>query len=366
MLKGFGSNYEAPLEPVRMIYLHVPFCDSRCHYCSFHTYTDQHELIPSYLQALSRQIAHDLDASRVAPASVTSLFFGGGTPSVIDAPRYAPLFEKLGPYLHETCEITVEANPNSASKAWLKQMHRLGVNRVSFGIQSFRDDKLAFLARAHRAQKARDAVWDAADVGFARISLDLLCATAMDSLPLLEAEIDEALALPIEHLSLYELTIEPGTRFYRTPEASKPSAEQLRFAREKLDAAGFKQYEISNYGKPCRHNLGYWRYEPYLGLGCGAVGRIGSVRYRPRQTLKHYLDDPFFKETEHLHSRDIRLEKLFLGLRSQVGICEADLTPSEQDRAKLLATEAKLQHRGRRYYNNDYLLSDELALYIAD
>ncbi len=350
-------------EPI-LCYLHIPFCDSKCHYCAFNSYVDRFEMREAYMQAMNIQLRHDLELFDIPKGGIATLFIGGGTPSTVAPELYEPVFETLVPYLAEGAEITTEANPNSATERWLKGMKSLGVNRVSFGVQSFFDDKLRFLGRAHRSHEAEEALWRARDAGFIRISADLIYATALDTAIRVERELERLFTLPVEHFSAYELTIEEGTPFARRPEVRKESLQQARLVRERAEDAGFFHYEISNFGTPCRHNLGYWEYRPYLGGGSGAVGRIGSRRYRPSLLPERYIEKPLEKKIEELNIEEMREERLFLGLRSVVGVAPEDLTPAMRERADLLVREGKLTLHEGYYRNPDYLLSDEIALFI--
>ena len=347
-----------------LLYIHIPFCDSKCHYCSFNSYVDKFDRKGTYMESLVRQLHHDLQTYEISKHSIETLFIGGGTPSTIDPALFEPLFEMVNPFLQNGAEITSEANPNSASRRWLSGMHDLGVNRISFGVQSFFDDKLRLLGRAHKAKEAMAAVERAAALGFDNISIDIIYATMLDTPDRIEKELGTAFELPISHLSAYELTIEEGTPFQQRPEVRKESVEASRLIREYCVQAGFNQYEISNYGKPCRHNLGYWQYKPYLGVGSGAAGRIGHKRYYPHTTIEHYIDAPFHKDFEPLQASDMVEERLLLGLRSDVGVDRNILETPMQERADLLTEEGKLLLSGSRYCNPDFLLSDEIALFI--
>ncbi len=348
-----------------LLYLHIPFCDSKCHYCAFNSYVDRFELREAYMEAVVRQLRHDLEAFQIPPKALRSLFIGGGTPSTVSPALYAPFFETLAPYLNDGAEITAEANPNSATKGWLEGMRALGVNRISFGVQSFFDDKLRLLGRAHRAEEALNAVERADAAGFSRLSLDLIYATALDTPERIEAEVRQALSLPIEHLSAYELTIEENTPFAATPEVRRESVAQARLIEALTAQKGWRHYEVSNFGRaPCRHNLGYWEYRPYLGIGCGAVGRVGRSRYYPRTDPERYVQDPLARHVETLDEEEIFEERLFLGLRSDVGVPQELLSPRQRERCDLLVKEKKLVERAGRYRNPDFLLADEIALFI--
>lgn len=348
-----------------LLYIHIPFCDSKCHYCSFNSYVDKFPLRERYMEALVAQFRFEAEHTGLAPQSLDTLFIGGGTPSTVAPELYAPLFDAVRPYLKTDAEITSEANPNSATPAWLSGMKSLGVNRVSFGVQSFDAAKLKRLGRAHSPEQAEKAVRDAEAAGIEHCSLDLIYGVSGDTGALLENDLDKAFSLPVDHLSAYALTIEEGTPFSATPEVAHERLELTQRLFDAITSRGLQQYEISNFGRyRSRHNLGYWEYKPYLGLGAGAVGCIGHTRYYPHRDVEAYIDDPLFRTEESLSDDDVKTEKLFLGLRSAVGIDETLLNADETARARLLVENGKLTYVEGRFYNPDYLLSDELVLYL--
>lgn len=350
-----------------LMYIHIPFCDSKCHYCSFNSYVDKFSLRQAYMHALLRQLTDTLEHIHPEPHSIETLFIGGGTPSTVSPDLYAPLFEMLSPYLRPDAEITSEANPNSATPEWLAGMKALGVNRISFGVQSFDALKLEQLGRAHTPEQAVKAVDAAKHAGIDHLSIDLIYGVAGDTKSLLRHDLEQAFALPIDHLSAYALTIEEGTPFAAQPEVANEKLAMTSWLFDTIRDNGFEQYEISNFGRcRSRHNLGYWEYKPYIGLGAGAVGCIGHVRTYPYRDLEAYIADPFFCTTEPLNAEAVKTEKLFLGLRSVVGIRETLLDPDERQRAHWLAEEGKLSYQKGRYNNNDYLLSDEIVLYLQN
>lgn len=349
-----------------LLYIHIPFCDSKCYYCSFNSYVDKFHLKESYMQALLVQLDFELERFCVTPNSIETLFIGGGTPSTVEPKLYKNLFEKLKPYLKKDAEITSEANPNSATKEWLLGMHAIGVNRISFGVQSFHKEKLRLLNRAHSPLQAKEAVLHAKEAGFKNISIDLIYATLGDTKALLEEDLDTAFSLPINHLSAYALTIEEGTPFAKKPHMSNERLELTTWLFEKIKAFGFEQYEISNFGRhKSKHNLGYWEYKEYIGLGSGAVGRLGKKRLYPIADIEAYINNPLDIRKEALSDEEIRLEKIFLGLRSCVGIKKEILTAQEFQRASLLVDEEKLIFQNDTFYNTEYLLADEIALFIS-
>ena len=284
-----------------LLYIHIPFCDSKCSYCSFNSYVDKFHLKKSYMKALELQLHHEIQRFKIKNKSIESVFIGGGTPSTVEPKYYENIFTIIKPYLKDSIEISSEANPNSATKEWLEGMKHLGVNRISFGVQSFNDQKLKILNRAHSPQNALDAIKNAKSIGYENLSLDLIYATLGDTKELLEHDIKTALSLPINHLSAYALTIEEGTPFERKPHMAKETLEFTSWIFEKLQEAGFHQYEISNFGTyQSLHNLGYWQYKDYIGLGSGAVGKLEQERYYPTPNVENYIDNPL----------DIRVETL--------------------------------------------------------
>jgi len=347
-----------------LIYIHIPFCDSKCHYCSFNSYVDLFHLRESYMQALLIQLKHEIKRFQPEPKSIETVFIGGGTPSTVKPEQYKAIFELLKPYLSEDAEITSEANPNSATTSWLEGMYALGVNRISFGVQSFNDEKLKKLGRAHNSQDAASALHRAQDVGFTHLSLDLIYAVDGDTQELLEYDLKNAFALPIDHLSAYALTIEEGTPFASTPEMAKEKLVLTEWFLETIKKT-FKSYEISNFGNyHSQHNLGYWQYKDYIGLGSGAVGFLKDTRFYPTQDVQAYINNPLQIAEEILSQESIKTEKIFLGLRSIVGVASNILSKHELQQAELLVKEKKLRYEEETFYNDDYLLSDELALFI--
>jgi len=348
-----------------LLYLHIPYCDSKCYYCSFNSYVDQFDTRKNYMQALQRQLHFELERFSVKNGSIETLFIGGGTPSTVAPELYEPLFSLLRPYLQKNAEITTEANPNSASEAWLRGMKMLGVNRVSFGVQSFNRDKLKLLNRAHSPEQAREAILAAHHLGFEHLSLDLIYNYQGDTKTLLKSDIVQAFSLPIDHISAYELTIEDGTAFSKTPEVRQENETLAFFVADEIQKRGFPQYEISNFGTyRSLHNQGYWELKDYIGAGAGAVGFLGDTRYYPQTDIKRYIADPLRISEEKLDDNERLTEKLFLGLRSNIGIEKTSLTPKIQAHADTLAKAGKLAESNSRYYNTDYFLADEIVLYL--
>ena len=318
------------------------------------------------MNVLLTQLKHELKRFKAQNESIETIFIGGGTPSTIPPKLYEPLFSYLQPYLQKNIEITSEANPNSASYEWLEGMYKLGVNRISFGVQSFNEEKLKLLNRAHSPHQAKEAILNAAKIGFKNISLDLIYATLGDTKELLAHDIQTAFDLPINHLSAYALTIEEGTAFESKPQMAKEVLPLTSWVFNIIKENGFLQYEISNFGTyKSAHNLGYWEYKDYIGVGCGAVGKLGVERLYPSKNLEEYIENPLAIEKETLSTEDIKIEQIFLGFRSCVGVHTNIFNSEELKRTNLLVKEKKLTLLNDVFYNPDYLLADEITLFIS-
>jgi len=348
-----------------LAYLHIPYCDSKCHYCSFNSYTDKFDTRADYMLALCSQLKHELHRFNAQKNSLDTLFIGGGTPSTIPAHLYKDIFKLLKPYLKNDAEITTEANPNSATKEWISGMRELGVNRISFGVQSFDDYKLKALNRAHSPQQAEQAIMNAHKIGIEHISLDLIYNYKGDTKELLSSDLDRAFSLPIDHISAYELTIEDGTKFAKTPHLRQEDEEISFFVSKQIESRGFMQYEISNFGTyQSLHNKGYWHLDDYIGAGAGAVGFLSNTRFYPSTDIDSYIKNPLQIRAEHLTKQEMLTEQIFLGLRSIVGISKSILDADMTKRANLLLDEGRLSQTQTHYFNHNYFLSDEIALYL--
>ncbi|HET9336553.1 MAG TPA: radical SAM family heme chaperone HemW [Sphingomicrobium sp.] len=320
--------------PPLALYVHWPFCVSKCPYCDFNSHVrasiDQGE----WREALLGDLAHE--AALLPGHQLKSIFFGGGTPSLMEPSTAEAIIATARHHwpVADDVEITLEANPNSAEAARFADLARAGVNRISLGLQSFDDVALAFLGRAHSAQEGLRAL-EAAQTAVGRVSFDLIYALPVDTEQGWSATLDRALSLGTEHLSLYQLTIEPGTRFATMvakhefePLDDGTSAALFELTQERTAAAGTPAYEISNHARPgaeSRHNLAYWRYQDYAGIGPGAHGRRGGTR-----TMRHRKPENFLAavgrnghglvEEETLTRMEAAHEALVMGLRLAEGI----------------------------------------------
>ena len=326
-------------QPSLALYVHWPFCVSKCPYCDFNSHVrasiDQDE----WRDALLADLAHE--ATLLPEHRLTSIFFGGGTPSLMEPGTVEAIIAAARVHwpAANDIEITLEANPNSAEAARFTDLARAGVNRISLGLQSFDDESLAFLGRAHSADEGLRAL-EAAQSAVDRVSFDLIYALPGDSEIGWSAALDRALGLGTEHLSLYQLTIEPGTRFATMvakhefePLDADTSAALFELTQLRSAAAGLPAYEISNHARPgseSRHNLSYWRYLDYAGVGPGAHGRRKGVR-----TVRHKKPENFLSavarnghglvEEETLTRDEAAHEALVMGLRLAEGIEPAAL-----------------------------------------
>ncbi|MEA3316305.1 MAG: radical SAM family heme chaperone HemW, partial [Campylobacterota bacterium] len=258
-----------------LLYIHIPFCDSKCFYCAFNSYTTQHYLKEEYISSLKLQLKNELNKHN---KEIETIFIGGGTPSCIEAIKYKNILDIIKPYIKKDIEITIEANPNSATFDWIKTIYDIGINRISFGVQSFNNEKLKFLGRNHNKNNAIEAINNAYSIGFKDINLDIIYDTKLDNKELLLDDLNIIKNLPINHISAYSLTIEDGTKFFNKSNVKIENIELVNYFFKELNKLGFKQYEISNFSKNknsrSSHNLGYWEYKEYLGIGCGAVGKV--------------------------------------------------------------------------------------------
>lgn len=264
--------------PKMRLYLHIPFCESKCFYCSFTSRTDK-SAVSAYFDALLRDVKCHFAALNLAKKSVKSLFIGGGTPSVVDIRHFEPLFEYLELFLADNAEQSIEANPNSATFAWLKKMREFGINRVSFGAQSFSEKKLKFLGRIHSPNEIYKSLENAVNSGFENINLDMIYDSKFDDKKMLKFELENlanAAKMGLTHISAYHLMIEENSAFRAKFSLKKNAPNLMKFFMREIENLGFPQYEVSNFGQICEHNLAYWKGEEYLGCGLSAVSFVSK------------------------------------------------------------------------------------------
>jgi oxygen-independent coproporphyrinogen-3 oxidase len=331
------------------LYIHWPFCVSKCPYCDFNSHVRDGVDQPAWREALLADLAHE--ASLLPDARLTSIFFGGGTPSLMPPETVEALIDAAGRHwrMDDAVEITLEANPSSVEAARFSDLARAGVNRVSLGLQSLDNAALSFLGRAHDVAEGLAAL-DTAQQAFARVSFDLIYALPGQTEADWTAELGRALGFGTRHLSLYQLTIEPGTRFAalaargEIAEADPDHGAALYTATQALtQAADLPAYEISNHARPgeeSRHNLAYWRYRPYAGIGPGAHGRrtaMATVRHKkPENWLTAVERNGHGLQTEErLAPPEQAIEALMMGLRLTEGVERAKVAEIIDESAAL-------------------------------
>src|SRR6266446_3487768 len=333
------SSIQELLESVSL-YLHIPFCHTRCHYCDFNTYAGMLPLREPYVQALLIEIEQ---AGRLTQHTggqqrrARTIFFGGGTPSLLSVTQTTRLLNACHRAfaVDEDAEVTLEANPGTLSQEQLLGLRAAGVNRLSMGAQSFDPELLHTLGRIHSPEEIRQALHNARAAGFTSINLDLMFGLPTQTMQHWHETLDQALNLRPEHLSLYALIIEEGTPFYSwthegriIPADEDLCADMYEYADERLQAAGYQNYEISNWALPgyqCRHNLTYWHNLPYLGMGAGAYSSFGGRRFSNVLAPLEYIRLLKARlrpeaESETIERVQEMTETAFLELRTAMGI----------------------------------------------
>ncbi len=284
-----------PKKPLGL-YIHIPFCQSKCPYCDFYSNAGKAD----YRRYVDALLLHLEDYSEsLKNYSVDTLYIGGGTPSILPAKLIIDLIESIADYVdvEETAEITMEANPATLTASTLKKLRKVGVNRLSIGLQSAQANELKALGRIHSFEQFRSGFLAARDAGFENISVDLMYGIPEQTPQSLAATLDTVIALAPEHISLYGLKIEPNTPFGQMQNLPLPDedteVDMYLDAIDKLEAAGYFQYEISNFSRPgleSKHNLKYWNCEEYLGLGPGSHSYFGGTRFSFKRDTMLYID----------------------------------------------------------------------------
>jgi oxygen-independent coproporphyrinogen-3 oxidase len=334
----------------RSLYVHIPFCRSKCAYCDFSSYARKERLIPAYVDALLREATFWAESGVVD--RVDTLYFGGGTPSLLPIAEAERLLDSLRKLFDVAshAEMTLEANPESVNAAHLRALRRAGINRLSIGVQSFDDAELRFLGRIHDAARAEEAYHAARKAGFDNVSIDLVFGLPRQTTEQWRRSLEKAIALGPDHLSLYALTLEEGTPLAHrvaAGECQEPDpdvqAEMYTWSSERLAEAGYEQYEISNWSRPghrCRHNLTYWQSRPYLGLGAGAHSYVDGYRLANERLPDRYIElvptgggawpcDPPPPQVESVERPDAERDlsdAIILGLRLTEGVSLAGLS----------------------------------------
>lgn len=318
------------------IYIHIPFCDTKCGYCDFYSITD-HSARKSFIKNLLKEIKH-YATPPFSDNVFDTIYFGGGTPSLLTLSEMEKILSEIYQQysICNDCEITVETNPATADIIKLAEYQKLGINRLSIGIQSFNDDELKYLGRIHSSQEAVQSYNDARSAGFGNISLDLIFAIPGQNITGWLNNLKQTIALKPEHISAYNLIFEEGTPFYKKLIAGQikkqSEIQELNLYQEtinQLDSEGYRLYEVSNYaqsdGVLSRHNYKYWNHTNYLGFGPSAHSYWEKKRWSNVRSIHRYIDNLKNGKTtidfsENLTTDTLMFEKIMLGLRTSAGI----------------------------------------------
>ncbi|MCY7674470.1 radical SAM family heme chaperone HemW [Bacillus safensis] len=325
---------------MKAAYIHIPFCEHICHYCDFNKFFIKTQPVDEYLAALEKEMQHTIEQK--GEQELKTIFIGGGTPTSLTVSQLDKLMNSIHRVLKPTknlIEFAVEANPDELSLEKLQVLKAAGVNRLSFGVQTFEDDLLKKIGRVHQKKDVLTSFERARAIGFDNISLDLMFGLPHQEKHHVMNSLETAFSLGAEHYSVYSLIVEPKTVFYNLMQKGKlhlppqeREAEMYELVMDEMERHGLKQYEISNYAKPgfeSQHNLTYWSNEDYFGFGAGAHGYVDGIRNVNAGPVKHYLeliDQTGFpyKETHQVTKEEQIEEEMFLGLRKIEGVKSAD------------------------------------------
>lgn len=368
----------------KAVYIHIPFCTNKCYYCDFNSFVLKGQPVEAYLDALEREM--ELTVTKLPPDSIKTIFVGGGTPTVLlpeQMSKFLKLVRTYFPNQSSDIEFSMEANPGTTDEAKLAVMKEGGVNRLSFGVQSFNNDLLERIGRIHNTDDVYRSIENARKVGFDNISIDLMFGLPKQTLEIMESTLNEALKLDLKHYSIYSLKVEENTLFHKLfhknqlplPDEEEELQMYLLIMR-RLQEAGYEQYEISNFAKPgfsSKHNITYWKNEPYYGLGAGAHGYANHIRHINIKGVQPYIDStkaglPILEQHE-VTKQEAMEDFMMVGLRLLCGVKDADFRAqfdcSIQDVfgriiEKLLANELLL------HVDGGYRLSDKGLLFGND
>lgn len=368
------------------LYIHIPFCASRCIYCGFYS-TTRLDLRQQYVDALIRELVEVGQSKMLKDDSISTVYLGGGTPSQLTIPQLHQLFDAIYIYnkVESGAEVTIEMNPDDVSVPYADTLRQLGINRVSMGAQTFDDERLRWLNRRHTVAQVGQAVTILRAAGIRNISIDLMYGFPDETIDDFVRDIDEAIKLDVEHISAYCLMIEEGTELYRRYgdkrvreyDDSKEETERKMYELliDKLTAAGYEHYEISNFARPgfrSRHNSSYWTGVPYIGLGAAAHSFDGHLRSWNVSDIRQYIAavnrDERLNEEEELSATDFYNERVMLGLRTCEGVDLSALSDDERNYCIqeaqpflsddiLLLTDNRLVLTRKGLFVSDYVIS---------
>ncbi|MBR4264178.1 MAG: radical SAM family heme chaperone HemW [Paludibacteraceae bacterium] len=325
------------------LYIHIPFCRKRCLYCDFFSTTQLHRRT-AYVDALLQEIIRRKDETG---EPIRTVYIGGGTPSQLDTIDIFRILRTVG--LEYAEEVTMEVNPADVTPKYLQEVRQCGVNRLSIGVQSFKDTLLQTIGRRHNGIQALNAVHIAQDAGFDNISIDLMYALPGQTKILWASDVELALRLGVQHISSYGLMYEEGTQLTQmrdkgsiTPVDEDTENEMYDTLCKRLKESGFVHYEVSNFALPgyeAKHNSSYWNHTPYIGIGAGAHSLVGNVRSWNPDNLEKYIRGVYKhtlrRKSETLSETDLYNERIMLGLRTNRGVAESEITHGHAELAQL-------------------------------
>ncbi|WP_442603674.1 radical SAM family heme chaperone HemW [Paenibacillus sp. KN14-4R] len=370
----------------KAVYIHIPFCTNKCFYCDFNSFVLQGQPVDAYLDALEREMERTVAV--VPPEEVKTIFVGGGTPTVLTPPQMEKFLRMVGQYFplnHPELEFSMEANPGTTDKDKLTVMRAGGVNRLSFGVQSFDNGLLERIGRIHNTDDVYRSIENAKDVGFDNISIDLMFGLPKQTVDIMNSTLDAALKLDLQHYSIYSLKVEENTLFhtlFNKNQLPLPDEDEeldmYELIMRRLKEAGYEQYEISNFARPGRksmHNITYWLNHPYYGLGAGAHGYVRGMRHVNIKGVQPYINAameglPILEKNE-VSEKEAMEDFMMVGLRllsgvrsvdfeAQFGVKLHDVFGSKLD--KLVAQELLIQREDGVYCLTDrgLLLGNEV------
>lgn len=365
------------------LYIHVPFCSSKCNYCDFNSYAGKINLAENYFKSMKKEI--ELYKSEMKDYLINTIFVGGGTPSVVNDIYVSEILEKCKTEynISANCEISIESNPGTLSIEKLRAYKNAGINRISMGLQAYQDKLLKYLGRCHSHKDFTESVQNARNAGFDNINADVIFGIPGQTLDDWKETLNYLISLGINHISAYSLKIEEGTKFGTmeeegnlVPVDDELDREMYHYAIDYLSENGFKQYEISNFAKEgyeCKHNLTYWKCVDYLGLGAGAHSCLKDIRFSNEVSIEGYTDrlkreeKPVHEEFQ-LELTDKMSEYMFLGLRLTKGVTgkEFSLRFNEDLFSKYNASLEKLENKGLIGISGDCVKLTRLGFDLAN
>jgi len=371
------------------LYIHIPFCQKKCDYCDFYSITKLDQ-IEDFIWALKKEI--EIRSPLFSDYTFHTLYFGGGTPSLLDQQQMSQIWEALKKSFNfaKNPEISLEANPGTLSFSKLKFLKEMGFNRLSLGVQSFNPDELQFLGRIHSVEEVWESFNAARDAGFDNVNIDLMTAFPGITQKSFNKSLEQIIKLQSEHVSCYTLIFEPGTVFYKkkqngelNPLEDDEEASYYQMAYQTLEACGYLQYEISNFSKGeeyiCKHNQIYWKHKPYVGLGPSAHSFYGNQRIANKRSLTAYISDIKKGELpvdfrENLSTNELMFEYIFMNLRLRSGInlpdfqdrFGVDYLDKFADKVRRLSEDQliELENENIKLTETGWLLADSVAAYF--